>query len=196
MSQIEVILKASKIKMSSYTDPAYYCAEYKAAYNKAIGMIIQPDNGEPEFSTKATEFLLQAVMLRNTTQAYEPLVSQIQKNWKVGTTILPGNTDLTKTCNNITKYKVPHQSGKALITATSGKSPKESCNNKKCVKINRTAHMPDQCWKKYPHLRPKVSLDKMKTKGTRKPGNAATFTPPIPAATTSTPTEPPNTATL
>ena len=56
MSQIEIILKASNIKMFSYVDPVLYCAEFKSICNKAIGMIHKPkDNGEPEFTVKAVD---------------------------------------------------------------------------------------------------------------------------------------------
>lgn len=80
MSQMEVILKASDIKMSSYADPASYYAEFKSIYNKAIDMIHKPeDNADPEFTVKAMEIFLQAAMPRNSAEAYKVLVSQIQK---------------------------------------------------------------------------------------------------------------------
>ncbi|MCJ1427928.1 hypothetical protein MMC29_005835 [Sticta canariensis] len=184
MSHMEVILKASEIKMSSYTDPARYCSEFKLMYNKAIGMINKPAVGNAEFSAKATEIALQAAMLRNTTEAYEPLVAQIRKNWKAGNTIVAGNTDLTEACNDIIRYKTP-QSSKALITATKGRPPKGSCTNEECVKIGRTRHLPSECWKKYPHLKPDF-----KTRGTKRTadGNAvSTATVPVTVSTAPTP---------
>lgn len=183
MSHMEVILKASEVKMSSYTDPARYYSEFKLMYNKAIGMIHKPAVGNAEFSTKATEIALQATMLRNTTEAYKPLVAQIQKNWKAGNTIVAGNTDLTEACNDIIRYKVP-QSSKTLITTTKRKPPKGSCTNEECVKIGRTRHLPAECWKKYPHLKPDF-----KSQGTKKTadGNAVS---PITAPATVLPTTP------
>lgn len=134
MNHMEIILKASEIKISCYTDPARYCSEFKLMYNKTVGMISKPAVGNAEFSAKATEIALQAAMLCNTTEAYKPLIAQIQKNWKVGNTIVAGNTDLTEACNNIIRYKVP-QSSKTLITAIKRKSSKESCTNKNASKL-------------------------------------------------------------
>lgn len=151
ISQMEVILKASDIKMSSYADPASYCAEFKSIYNKAISMIQNPKNGELEFTAKVTEIFLQAAMLRNSGKAYKALVSQIRKGWKLGNTVTTENTNLTETCNNIIRYKATRQTSKALITATKRKKPaKGSCTAKECIKAKLTRHLPDACWIKYP----------------------------------------------
>ena len=109
MSQMEVILKASDIKMSSYTDPALYCAEF----------------------------------------------NQIQKGWKVGSTTMTGNTNLTEACHDIIRYKATQHVSKALITITKGKKlAKGPCTTKKCIEAKQTRHLPDACWIKYPHLKP------------------------------------------
>lgn len=122
-------------------------------------------------------------MLCNTTEAYEPLVAQIRKNWKAGNTIVAENTDLTEACNDIIRYKTP-QSSKVLITATKGRPPKGSCTNEECVKISRTRHLLSECWKKYPHLKPDF-----KTRGTKRTadGNAVSTTTVLTVSTAPTP---------
>lgn len=163
MSQMEIIRKASLMRISDFNDDAsLYCNTYQAALDQVCGML-QPDS---ILNQQSTEGLLQGFMLANVTEAYKPLVATLQENWTAT------NTDLAKACLSIERYnfitRIDATTGKALLTTGTGKNPnrapKDTCDFDACVQAGLTTHYKDKCWKKYPHLRLKYSLRKMKTK--------------------------------
>lgn len=164
MSQMEVIRKASLIRMSDFASASLYCNAFETALDRVSGML-QPDS---IINRKGAEGILQAFMLANVTDTYKPLIAQLREGWT------SKNTDLSKACLSIERYDFA-VNDQAVINATSGKAlhtkgpnrlaaPKGTCDFEDCVKSGVTTHWKDKCWRKYPDLRPKFSLNRMKTK--------------------------------
>lgn len=110
-------------------------------------------------------------MLANVTDTYKPLIAQLRENWT------STNTDLSKACLSIARYDFAIQNladavnvnnGKVLYTTgvkNPNRAPKGTCDFEECVRLGPTTHYKEKCWRKYPHLKPKFPLNKMRTKG-------------------------------
>lgn len=190
MSQMEVLMKASHIKMSDYHDVAGYCNAFEAALDKITGMISTTKEGEITKKTrlitsKTAEAILQAHMLTNIIDSYKPLIAQLRDRWTAD------NTDLSAVSLSISRYKLSNRVTNAMISLRE-KAPIRSCTNPQCIKLNKTSHWPDSCWITYPHLRKKYAFNRMKPRGTKKNTEAKTNLPLPISNSTPTKTEPPN----
>lgn len=95
MSQVEIIRKASLMRMSDFGDNAsLYCNAYQAALDQVCGML-QTDS---VIDRKAAEALLQGFMLANVTETYKPLIANLRESWT------STNTDLLKASLSIERY--------------------------------------------------------------------------------------------
>ena len=97
------------------------------------------------------------------------------------------------TCLSIERYDFAtngnlfdtNASNKALLISIAthrGQAPKDFCDFEECVRLGQISHYKDKCWKKYPNfyphaLRPKNSLNRLKTKETSG-GNGNTASQP------------------
>lgn len=159
MGVTDTLLQISRKKMSDFTSASQYCSAYEKAMNKAIGML----RDESEWSSKGIEALVQGYMMANAGETYAPLISQLRRDWKIGT----GNfREVTKA---IVTY-VTSEKPKALHTKQkfrrSNQSPIQTCTTPECIAKGRGFHLPEQCWIKHPELRPKFQLKDMKPTGT------------------------------
>lgn len=185
MSLMEAIQKMSFVRMSNFESPSLYCDAFRTALDQVSGMI-QPDS---LINQKGVEGLLQGFMLNGVTDTYKPVVLQLRKDWK------NENTSLSEACLSLERYDFKNIIGdfdttngtKALHTKVlhPNRAPKGTCDFGECVESGLTSHYNDRCWKRYPQLKPKHALSRMKTRNTG-PGKPSAQA--VPSATAPAPT--------
>ena len=77
MSISNIILKVSFKKMTDFENTSLYCAEYESALIKIKGML----DDKAKVDVHTVEFMLQGMMLGNTTDVYSPLIAQHRRDW-------------------------------------------------------------------------------------------------------------------
>lgn len=181
--------------MLNFDNASSYCNAYEIALDQLSGML-QPNS---VVNRQSVEAFLQGLMLANVTETYEPLISQLRKDWT------PTNTSLSEACLGIVRYRsttanTNANTGTAKILLTTGSNArrnrapaasKGSCDFEECVNSGLTTHHKDKCWRKYPDLRPKHLLERMRTRGTNRGSGGgvdnSTNTPQSAAAPTPAP---------
>ena len=148
MSITDVILRVSAKRMRDFETVGQYCAEYDGAFNQIKGMLVDG----AKVNIASIEFVLQGMLLGNTTDKYDPLIAQLRRDWTHDT------TSLSETTKTLIAYAGNNTDVKALHTITStssnrGRAPIGSCTVPECVATNRTRHWPNECFQKFPHLK-------------------------------------------
>ena len=148
MSITDVILRVSAKRMRDFETVGQYCAEYDGAFNQIKGMLVDG----AKVNIASIEFVLQGMLLGNTTDKYDPLIAQLRRDWTHDT------TSLSETTKTLVAYAGNNTDVKALHTSTStssnrGRAPIGSCTVPECVARNRTRHWPNECFQKFPHLK-------------------------------------------
>ena len=146
MSISDIILKVSSKKMTDFETTSLYCAEYESALNKIKGML----DDKAKVDVHTVEFMLQGMMLGNTTDVYSPLIAQLRRDWTHET------TNLSEAMKTIVAYSVNMKNTKALHISTPdsrGRAPFGTCAFSECVERKNTRHWPDNCWQKFPQLK-------------------------------------------
>ena len=141
MSIMDVILRVSAKRMRGFETVGQYCAEYDGAFNQIKGMLVDG----AKVNIASIEFVLQGMLLGNTTDMYDPLIAQLRRDWTHDT------TSLSETTKTLIAYAGNNTDVKALHTSTStssnrGRAPIGSCTVPECVARNRTRHWPNECF--------------------------------------------------
>ena len=181
MSISDIIRKVSSKKMTDFETTSLYCAEYESALNKIKEML----DDKAKVDVHTVEFMLQGMMLGNTTDVYSPLIAQLRRDWTHET------TNLSEAMKTIVAYSVNMKNTNALHISTPdsrGRAPLGTCTFSECVERKNTRHWPDTCWQKFPQLkRHRSSLEsgranKQKTTSSETKADLPHTSPNIPTA--------------
>lgn len=110
--------------------------------------------------------LLQAALLTNMGPEYAGIASTIETEWKTGSTDLEGTILRLIKFEDIRRGDSKTKELPTILASSNPSSlraPKRTCTNPDCVKKGITSHYIENCYLKYPELRPraKYSLRQM-----------------------------------